>query len=244
MVLSWSSSNVPYIYGLPESGKLWHELLKEKLKSVGYVQVDGDSCIWRYVAKTILCIYTRVHKVGNQLWTDCTKNYANKGFCHLPATSSPTPTPSPSSGSTSSSYQAAVYSCPNSVISRPSSTRTSTNGSRIPSCRPTTIRAKYQVKNKNYMKELMRIAWASRTRPDILAAVSHRQNRYASPRQIDLDDLGYMIGYLANTPSQGIVIDCKELQLYLYVDVGHATHEDKKSQSSGIASCGRSSASP
>lgn len=85
----------------------------------------------------------------------------------------------------------------------------------------------------------MGIAWASRTRPDILAAVSHKQTRCASPRQIDMDDLGYMIGYLANTPSRGIVIDCKELQLYLYVDVGHATHEDKKSHSGGIASCGR-----
>ena len=32
------------LYGLPESGKLWNELL-EKLKSIGYVQMDGDSCI-------------------------------------------------------------------------------------------------------------------------------------------------------------------------------------------------------
>ena len=39
------------LYSLPESGKLWHEPLKEKLKSVGYVQMDGDSCIWRYVIK-------------------------------------------------------------------------------------------------------------------------------------------------------------------------------------------------
>ena len=47
-------------------------------------------------------------------------------------------------------------------------------------------------------------------------------------RQIDLNDLDYMIGYLANTPSRRIVVDCKALQLYLYVDVDHATHKDKK----------------
>ena len=39
------------LYGLPEAGKLWHELLKEKLKSVGYMLMDGDSRIWRYVTK-------------------------------------------------------------------------------------------------------------------------------------------------------------------------------------------------
>ena len=38
-----------------------------------------------------------------------------------------------------------------------------------------------------------------------------------------------MIGFLANNINAGIVIDCKDIQLYLYVDVGHGTHKDKRS---------------
>jgi hypothetical protein len=36
-----------------------------------------------------------------------------------------------------------------------------------------------------------------------------------------------MIGFLANNINAGIVSDCKDIQLYLYVDVGYGTHEDK-----------------
>ena len=36
-----------------------------------------------------------------------------------------------------------------------------------------------------------------------------------------------------------MVIDCKDVQLYLYVDVGHATHEDRKSHTGGLVSMGK-----
>ena len=36
-----------------------------------------------------------------------------------------------------------------------------------------------------------------------------------------------------------MVIDCRDLQLYLYVDVGHATHEDRKSHTGGLVSMGK-----
>ena len=49
-----------------------------------------------------------------------------------------------------------------------------------------------------------------------------------------------MTGFLANYPNAGIVIDCKSTQLYLYVDVGHATHGDMRSHTGGsIVSLGR-----
>jgi hypothetical protein len=48
-----------------------------------------------------------------------------------------------------------------------------------------------------------------------------------------------MIGFLANNINAGIVIDCKDIQLYLYVDVGHATHEDKRSHTGGMVTMGK-----
>ena len=46
----------------------------------------------------------------------------------------------------------------------------------------------------------------------------------------------YTIGFIANNPNAEIVIDCRDTQLYLHVDVGYTMHEDKKSHTGGIVS--------
>ena len=48
-----------------------------------------------------------------------------------------------------------------------------------------------------------------------------------------------MIGFLANNINAGIVIDCKDIQLYLYVDVGHGAHEDKRIHTGGMVTMGK-----
>jgi hypothetical protein len=35
------------LYGLPESGKLWHELLKDKLQASGYKHKPNDTTVWK-----------------------------------------------------------------------------------------------------------------------------------------------------------------------------------------------------
>ncbi len=86
-----------------------------------------------------------------------------------------------------------------------------------------------------YRKQIISIAWLVRTRPNIAAAVAHKQTNCSAPRDIDNRDLAYIIGFIANNLNAGMVIDCKDVQLYLYVDVGHATHEDKNME---YHSCG------
>ena len=87
-----------------------------------------------------------------------------------------------------------------------------------------------------YRKQIMSIAWLVRTRPKIAAAVAHKQTKCTAPRDIDNRDLAYIIGFIANNLNAGMVIDCKDVQLlYLYVDVGNATHEDKKSIRGGLS---------
>ena len=83
-------------------------------------------------------------------------------------------------------------------------------------------------------KEIMSIAWLVRTQPNIATAVAHKKTRCSNPRIIDQRDLDYMVGFIANKINAGIVIDCKYMQLYLYVDVGHGTHEDKKSHTGAM----------
>jgi hypothetical protein len=48
-----------------------------------------------------------------------------------------------------------------------------------------------------------------------------------------------MIGFIANNINAGIVIDCKDIQLYLYVNVGHGTHVDKRSHTDGMVTMGK-----
>ena len=48
-----------------------------------------------------------------------------------------------------------------------------------------------------------------------------------------------MVGFIASFPNAGILFDVKSMQLHLYVDCGHATHEDRKSHSGAILSIGK-----
>jgi hypothetical protein len=91
----------------------------------------------------------------------------------------------------------------------------------------------------HYRKQIMSIAWVVRTRPNIATAVAHKQTKCAAPAIIDQKDLGYLTGFLANNINAGIVIDCEDTQLYLYVDVGHATHSDMKSHTGALLTMGR-----
>ena len=87
-----------------------------------------------------------------------------------------------------------------------------------------------------YLQQLMRIAWLTNSHPDLSAVVAHKQTRCAAPRVIDLEDLAHIVGYLAETSNLGIMINIRDIQPYLYVDIGHATHEDKKSHTACLIS--------
>ena len=61
-----------------------------------------------------------------------------------------------------------------------------------------------------YRKKIMSIAWLVRTRPNIAAAVAHKQTNCSAPRDIDNRDLAYIIGFIANNLNAGMVIDCRD----------------------------------
>ena len=39
------------LYGLPEAGKLWHELLRDNLRSAGYTHKPNDTTVWRRIER-------------------------------------------------------------------------------------------------------------------------------------------------------------------------------------------------
>jgi hypothetical protein len=57
----------------------------------------------------------------------------------------------------------------------------------------------------------MSIAWLVRTRPNIAAAVAHKQTNCSAHCDTDDRDLAYIIGFIANNLNVGMVIDCKDV---------------------------------
>ncbi len=39
------------LYGLPEAGKLWHELLRDNLRSAGYTHKPNGTTVWRRIER-------------------------------------------------------------------------------------------------------------------------------------------------------------------------------------------------
>ena len=59
---------------------------------------------------------------------------------------------------------------------------------------------------------------AKRRSPGILWILSPRnETNCSAPRDIDNRDLAYIIGFIANNLNAGMVIDCRDLQLWMWV---------------------------
>jgi hypothetical protein len=80
----------------------------------------------------------------------------------------------------------------------------------------------------------MSIAWFVRTRPNNIAttAVAHKQTKCSNPRIIDQRDLDYDRIHRQQHQS-------RDIQLFLYVDVSHVRHEDKRSHTGGMVTMGK-----
>ena len=251
------------LYGLPESGKLWHELLKDKLQASGYKHKPNDTTVWKRfeqrdgknVSISIVLVFVddfmHVWKGPNGGNATRDRLHNELGKRGLPPLKCSRLTEANAISFLGLSIQLLpgfrLY------VSQPGYTaalaenyeyKRKQNSPLPPDFNSRTVSAEDQEALDesgitHYRKQIMSIAWLVRTRPNIATAVAHKQTKCSAPAVIDQKDLGYITGFLANYPNAGIVIDCKSTQLYLYVDVGHATHGDMRSHTGGIVSLGR-----
>ena len=252
------------LYGLPEAGKLWHELLRDCLTESGYKSKPNDTTVWRRVEKRdgrVVSISIVLVFVDDFLhvWKGPNGGNAVRDHLHTQLGKRGLP-PLKCSRLTEANAISflglSIQLLPGFrlFVSQPGYTaalvETYDYARRQNSPLPPDFNSRKPTEDDLkpldedgitlYRKEIMSIAWLVRTRPNIATAVAHKQTKCSAPTAIDLEDLGYIIGFLANNLKAGIVIDCKDTQLYLYVDVGHATHPiDMRSHSGAIVSMGK-----
>ena len=247
------------LYGLPESGKLWHEFLSDALRKSGYEVMEGNTCIWRRLSRdkkagligvSFILIYV----------DDLFHIYKGKGmreylYAQLTKHNLPNLTVHPLTAQTPISFlglsieivdgRCLYVSQPGYIAAMVSNfeygrKRSSPLPSDFNSRKLTDLQSRplTELGKSEFLKMIMSLAWLVRTRIDIHVCVSHLQTRCQEPRAIDMLDLRHIIGYLATTPNLGIRMDVIDMQPYLYVDVGHATHPDRKSHEGALVTLG------
>jgi len=93
-----------------------------------------------------------------------------------------------------------------------------------------------------YMQLLGSLNYVTKSRPDILGAVSFAATKGIKPSKKDYEELLYIVKYLKRTENRGLVLhkinDNDDLQLKCYVDASYLIHPDSKSHSGYTISFG------
>jgi hypothetical protein len=247
------------LYGLPEAGNLWHAFLCAIFRKAGYVQMPGDSCVWK-----------RVHNINGEkgislcaIIVDDVLHMFNKIgmrdhlYDVLKREKVPSVTVQTLTEKTPVSFCGlSLEKTGKDVLfmSQPGFLEALiADMSESDTVYPTPLPSNYATRKltekqlepmsggtRKYLRTLNSVAWLERTRPDLCAAVSYLQTEQANPRVVDWTDLQHVLGYLRGAGNLGISYDVKSMQPFLSVDVGWAVHvRDRKSHTGWTATVGR-----
>ena len=231
------------LYGLPEAGKLRHELLKDNLTACGYKHRPNDTTTWKRVerkdgktaAVSIILVfvddfmhiwktYTGSDRIRDKLHVDLrTKDLSPLKCSHLAENNS------------ISILGLSIQMLPGFRLFVSSQPRYATALAEQyaykckqesplppPDFNSRTVSEEDQdllgeKDTSHYRKEIMSIAWLVRTRPNNIAtAVAHKQTKCSNPRIINQRDLDYMIGFIANNikaPGHSVISLCRRKSL-------------------------------
>jgi hypothetical protein len=93
---------------------------------------------------------------------------------------------------------------------------------------------------KKYLSVVMSLMYIARlTRPDILLPVTYLATKSHSPVNSDWNKLVRVLRYLKGTPTDGITVNCTELQLHCHCDASYGLHPDGRSHTGFVVFMGR-----
>ena len=230
------------LYGLPASGRLWYQHYTERLKEEGYTQSRFDPCLLTRITAdetTYICLfvddtYVFSNKAAHmetfvqrmQKYYQVTLDTTGESFLGIQFTRQP-------DGSTIMTQPKLLHKLLKEYppIGRkynqdhpygPTPSRDSGDHSTPPS-----------TNQSEYLRLLGMLLYLTKSRPDIMAAVSFGASKASRPTTVDNQKLMYIVEYIRKTQSRGHRIYAASgdpLQFYCTVDASYLLHPDSKGQ--------------
>ena len=239
------------VYGLPESGKLWHDLFTSCLRTAGYKELPGDTCVWkrtngRDVSILLLIVDDCLHayssvRIRDELYVALRKSGLPEMVIQALTKNSPVSfcginVEKTDTGAFTVSQPGYVESL---LAKYPHAKEHPTPlPSNFADRKITEEQASPLPSNTQYLRLVMELAWLLRTRFDLAAAIAYKQTRCAAPRKVDWQDLLHIVGYLKATATKVHTLQPSSLQPNLYVDAAFAVHCDRRSHTGAIMCVG------
>ena len=230
-----------YIYGLPDSGRAFYYLYKSVLEKEGYRCSRIDPCLFIKKDDTETT-YVLIHVDDTYIFSDSTDNhlkFVERMNRHLPVTLD---TKADSflgvhiqhneDGSVELTQEKLVNKLlkefPDQQLHRQRSI-VHPYGTNTPPSKEDTDAV---VSSKEYLHTLGMLMYLTRSRPDILTAVSFAATKSHNPSQADYDSLMEIVEYIRQTRNKSYHIykttDGNNLQLTCEVDASYLVHPDSK----------------
>jgi hypothetical protein len=229
-----------FIYGLKQAPVKWQQLLTKVLLKLGYRQLIHDDCVMiRNQDKdfSMICLHVDdILLVSNTdyMFTDLTKGLTEE---FGPPTSADKASSYIGMHIQQSENRSSVKLTQEDLVHKIQA-RYPNKGPRKPSSPtaedfleepPTDSHLAKLVDNKEFLGIVMQLMYLARlTRPDILLPVTYLATRSNRATVKDMESVQRIVDYLGTTPTLGITINCKDLQLVLRADASHGIHTDGK----------------
>jgi len=230
------------LYGLPASGRLWYEHYTDSLKKEGYMQSKFDPCLFYRVNEsevTYICLFVDDTYVFSnkpehmdafvsrmQKYYQVTLDIKGDSFLGIQFTRQ-------TDGSTTLTQPKLL----NKLLKEyPSLGRKYTQDhpyGPMPSRDQQAIGPSPPANQSEYLRILGMLLYLTKSRPDIMAAVSFGASRASKPTTADQQQLMYIVEYIRKTPERGHRIYAASgdpLQFYCTVDASYLLHPDSKGQ--------------
>jgi len=229
------------LYGLPKSGKLWYEHYRNSLIKEGYTQSKLDPCLFFRINEeeiTYICLFVDDTFVFSnseanlnkflksmekyyQVSLDTTaESFLGVHFNHLKDGSVLMTQPKLMQKVLKEYPKIERYVSKKHPYGPPISTGYEDRYAQSPPC-----------EQRKYLRLLGLLLYLTKSRPDIMTAVSFGATRAHSPKEMDFRKLIYIVEYLRITPDKGHRIYRNEgqpIQLHCTVDASYLLHADSK----------------
>jgi hypothetical protein len=231
------------LYGLPASGRLWYQHYTDRLKQEGYVQSKFDPCLFTRITAnetTYICLFVddtyvfsnKAEHMDTFIMSmrkhyQVTLDTTGESFLGIQFTLQP-------DGSTVLTQPKLLQKL---LKEYPPLGRKYTQDHPYgpsPSRDPDNTTAPPSTNQSDYLRLLGMLLYLTKSRPDIMAAVSFGASKASRPTTADHQQLMYIVEYIRKTQSRGHRIYAasggEPLQLYCTVDASYLLHPDSKGQ--------------